>query len=333
MSEPTMRLDRVSKTFRVSGRTVRAVQDVSLAIEPGQTLGLIGESGSGKSTLGRIAMGLTVPEQGAALFEGTAWSRKSADRRRRKDLSIVFQDPGSALDPRMTVGQSVLEPIRIHRGELSRKDQELRAREALRQARIDDGLWGRYPGQLSGGQQQRVSIARAVATEPRFIVLDEPTASLDASIRRDLLATLAEIQQRSGVSYLLISHDMSTVSAMAHRVVVLYRGAIVEEGTTAEVLASPRHPYTRSLISAVLSTKPAQSAAWLRLSGLASVEAADDGCVLYGRCPFQQEDCRGSRIEMRELGADHQAACVHLAEISEGMSKEEQRHPVASPRG
>jgi oligopeptide/dipeptide ABC transporter ATP-binding protein len=315
MSEQTMRLDHVTKTFRVRGRPVRAVQDVSLSIAPGQTLGLIGESGSGKSTLGRIAMGLTAPDSGAALFEDQPWTRSAADRPRRKDLSIVFQDPGLALDPRMTVGQLVLEPIQVHRRNWSRKQQEAHAREALRQASITDDLWQRYPRQLSGGQQQRVSIARAVATEPRFIVLDEPTASLDASVRRELLATLAAIQASSGVSYLLISHDMETISAMAHRVVVLYRGVVVEEGPTARVLEHPRHPYTRSLISAVLTTTVAPTSAWLRLRGTPTLDSADEGCVLHGRCPFQHDDCRGGRVEMRELGDDHRTACLRLDAI------------------
>ncbi|HEX3792500.1 MAG TPA: ABC transporter ATP-binding protein [Pseudonocardiaceae bacterium] len=315
MSEATMRLDHVTKTFRVRGRSVRAVQDVSLTIARGETLGLIGESGSGKSTLGRIAMGLTAPDDGAALFEDRPWTRSAADRPRRKDLSIVFQDPGQALDPRMTVGQSVLEPIQVHRREWSRRQQEERARAALRQASITDDLWQRFPNQLSGGQQQRVSIARAVATEPRFIVLDEPTASLDASVRHELLATLAAIQAASGVSYLLISHDMETIAVMAHRVAVLYRGMIVEEGPTARVLEQPRHPYTRSLISAVLTTTVAPSSAWLRLRGTPTLDSADEGCVLHGRCPFQHDDCRTGRVAMRELGDDHRTACLRLDHI------------------
>lgn len=312
----TMRLDRVSKTFHVRGRTVRAVQEVSFGVEPGQTVGLIGESGSGKTTIGRLAMGLTAPDSGTASFAGSAWTGAAADRARRTDLSIVFQDPGLALDPRMTVGQAVLEPLQVHRRDLTREQREKLAREALRRASIGDDIWDRYPSQLSGGQQQRVSIARAVATEPRFIVLDEPTASLDASVRRDLLATLVTIQRKTGVSYLLISHDMATIAAVAHRVVVLYRGVVVEQGPTAEVLENPRHPYTRSLISAVLTTRPRRTGRWLRLVGTPTLDSADQGCVLAGRCPFQHDSCSSGPIALREVGPDHTAACCRLDHVA-----------------
>jgi oligopeptide/dipeptide ABC transporter ATP-binding protein len=291
----TMRLEQVSKTFRVGGRTVRAVQDVTLGIEPGQTVGLIGESGSGKTTIGRLAMGLSSPDSGTASFGGQAWTGTAADRARRTDLSIVFQDPGLALDPRMTVGQAVLEPLQVHRRDLTKEQRERQAREALRQASIGDEIWNRYPSQLSGGQQQRVSIARAVATEPRFIVLDEPTASLDASVRGDLLATLVAIQERTGV----------------------YRGVVVEQGPTAEVLEKPRHPYTRALISAVLTTQPRRGSDWLRLVGTPSLDTAQQGCVLAGRCPFQHDSCSIGPIALREVGTEHSAACVRLEHIAD----------------
>lgn len=333
----TMSLDRVTKTFRVGGRTVRAVQDVTFAVEPGQTVGLIGESGSGKTTIGRLAMGLATPDSGTASFNGATWTGTAADRARRTDLSIVFQDPGLALDPRMTVGQSVLEPLQVHRRDLTKVQREELARTALQQASIGDEIWDRYPSQLSGGQQQRVSIARAVATEPRFIVLDEPTASLDASVRRDLLATLVSIQKKTGVSYLLISHDMATIAAVAHRVVVLYRGVVVEQGPTAKVLEHPRHPYTRSLISAVLTTSPREGGQWLRLVGTPTLDSAQQGCVLVGRCPFQHESCSTGPIALRAVGPDHEAACCRLehvaADSSDGNTVVSSRNEVTPTHG
>lgn len=308
--EELIQLANVVKTYRTRGRTVRALQNVDLTVETGQTVALIGESGSGKSTLGAIALGLTRHDSGDVRFAGEPWGGQGRDARaRRAAVSIVYQDPSGALDPRMTAGASVLEPVRLHMRDRSKAEQVQAAREALRMAHLPPTIWSRYPRELSGGQQQRVSIARAIVTEPRFILLDEPTASLDASVRAGLLDTLRELQQRLSLSYLVISHDIATIRQLADQVFVLYRGVVVERGATKVVLDSPQHPYTRALIDAELMIKP-RTTSYARLTGLPALDSAEEGCVLYGRCPMQTDECVGDSIALRLMDNNRQVACV-----------------------
>ncbi|HVV10460.1 dipeptide/oligopeptide/nickel ABC transporter ATP-binding protein [Amycolatopsis sp.] len=253
----TLVLEDVTKTYGQGANAVEAVRGVSLSVEPGGTLGLIGESGSGKSTLGRICLGAEAFDRGRLLVGGEDFA--GFDRERlaefRRRTSIVLQEPELALNPRRTLGQSVTEPLDIHFPRLPAAERHARAEHALELAHLDPGLWDRYPRELSGGQQQRAGIARAVVTEPEFVVLDEPTASLDLSVRGRILETLRELQERLGLSYLLITHDMATVSALAQRVVVLYKGVAVETGEWREVRANPADEYTRKLLSAVLRVR------------------------------------------------------------------------------
>lgn len=250
-----MVLEDVHKTYGRGKRAVTAVRGVSLRVEAGRTLGLIGESGSGKSTLGRICLGAEPFDLGRLLVDGTDFSSfgkaKLGELRRR--TSIVLQEPELALNPRRTLGESVCEPLDVHFPELRAGERRARAEHALELAHLDPSLWDRYPRELSGGQQQRTGIARAIVTEPEFVVLDEPTASLDLSVRGRILDTLRELQEQLGLSYLLITHDMATVSALAHDVIVLYRGVAVEKGPWREVRYEPRDAYTRRLLSAVLT--------------------------------------------------------------------------------
>ncbi|GAA2253468.1 hypothetical protein GCM10010402_05760 [Actinomadura luteofluorescens] len=253
----TLALENVHKTYGRGKRTVPAVRGVSLTIEPGTTLGLIGESGSGKSTLGRICLGAERFDSGRLLVGGedfTALSRERLAEFRRR-TSIVLQEPGLALNPRRTLGESVTEPLDVHFPRLPAAERRERAEHALQLAHLDPGLWDRYPGELSGGQQQRVGIARAIVTEPEFVVLDEPTASLDLSVRGRILETMRELQERLGLAYLLITHDMATVSALAERVIVLYKGTAVETGEWRRVRNDPQAEYTRTLLSAVLTMR------------------------------------------------------------------------------
>ncbi len=330
---PTLELEGVVKTFEVRGQPVRALQGVGLQVRPGEAVGLIGESGSGKTTLGRVALGIVEADSGSVRFEGKPWSDggPKVEAARRGGVSIVFQNPAHSLNPRLTVGASVLEPIDLHRRDLGQGERRELAEQALALAQLPVSLWGRYPRQLSGGQQQRVAIARAIAIEPRLIVLDEPTAALDAAVRRGILATLAELRERLSISYLLITHDMTTVTALAERTVVLYRGVVVEEGPTAQVLDEPAHPYTKALMSAVL-TVDADADRWYRLSGRPSVPDATQGCVLYGRCPEAADDCLGSAISVRAVSPGHTARCVRVDEAPvsvngvEDLSEHDQEH-------
>ncbi len=312
VNSPVVSLKNVSKSFTSSGRSVHALQGVDLSIAPGETVALIGESGSGKSTMGSVVLGLADPDEGEATFAGVRWqsASKPEQRRLRARLSTVYQDPAQALDPRQTIGNSVLEPVKLHRSDLDKDARRELAIQALEMSHLPASVWTRYPRELSGGQQQRASIARAIVTEPEFILLDEPTAALDAEVRRGVLDTLLEMQQRMPLAFLLISHDIETVRYMASRVLVLYRGQVVESGTTSEVLDDPSHPYTQALVDAELTIVPGEHTG-IRLVGRSSLPARSDGCVLYGRCPKEGPECVGHAVEPVTLGT-RTVACVKV---------------------
>jgi ABC-type glutathione transport system ATPase component len=245
----------IHKTYGHGRNAVEAVSGVSFEIAPGSTLGLIGESGSGKSTLGRICLGVEPYDSGRLTIDGVDFGDLGRDRLAefRRHTSIVLQEPELALNPRRSVGESVTEPLDVHYPRISKAERRQRAEHAMESAHLDVKLWGRYPRELSGGQQQRVGIARAFVTEPRFVVLDEPTASLDLSVRGRIFETLQELQEGLAVSYLLITHDMATVSALAQTVLVLNKGRMIESGEWREVRRDPSDAYTRKLLSSVLS--------------------------------------------------------------------------------
>src|SRR5271169_2327001 len=230
---------------------VRAVDNVSLDIQSGETLGLVGESGSGKSTLGRLILRLIEPTAGSILFDGRDLLAASGSemRRLRRDMQIIFQDPFASLDPRFTVEQIIAEPLIIH-GTAS--DAALRARvaELLRAVGLDESALRRYPHEFSGGQRQRIGIARALALRPKFIVADEPVSALDVSVGAQIVNLLAQLQREFGLTYLFISHSMPVVRYLATRIAVMYRGKIVEVGPTEQIIERPAHPYTRSLLEA-----------------------------------------------------------------------------------
>jgi ABC-type oligopeptide transport system ATPase subunit len=253
---PLLRMDNVSKTFRRGGRVVRAVSNVTLEVMPGETVGLIGESGSGKSTLGRIALMLIRPDEGVVTFDGRNLGGLStkAMREMRSRIQVVFQEPYESLNPHMTLQQSVAEPLRLL--ELSKAESRQRIAEALDLVGLSAAMAGRYPDQLSGGQQQRVGIARAIVSRPALIVLDEPTSSLDLSVRAGIIRLLQDLQQSLGMAYLFISHDLATVEYVVDRAAVMHNGEIVESGEADQVINHPQDPYTVSLVAARLSTDP-----------------------------------------------------------------------------
>ena len=280
-------------------RQVRAVRDVSFDLAAGETLALVGESGSGKSTTARLLLRLLEPDAGEVAFGGRDWLTlpQSELNRARRDVGVVFQDPGSTLNPRMSVGEVVGEPLAIHRIGTGAQRRE-RVAALLRAVGLPDGTAERRPGELSGGQRQRVAIARALATSPKLVVLDEPVSALDVSIRAQVLNLLLELQEStpSRPAYLLVGHDLAVVRHVADRTAVLYLGRIVEEGPTEEVLGSPRHPYTALL----LASRPgrdrgADPAAALRreVAGEpASPASPPPGCPFHPRCPRAGERCR-----------------------------------------
>lgn len=315
----SVKVDRLHKHFHVRGgrSLLRAVNGVSFEIPAGTTLGLVGESGSGKSTVGRCLLRLLEPTSGTVEIGGvelTSLSHREL-RKRRSSFQMIFQDPYDSLNPRMTIGDLVEEPLLLHT-DLDDSSRRERAEELLHLVRLDPQHLDRLPHQLSGGQLQRVGIARAIATEPDFLVLDEPTSSLDLSVRAGVLRLLQELQQRLGMTYLLISHDLATVGAYCDRMAVMYLGAIVEVGKARDVFESPQHPYTQALLSADLPPDPSVAIARHHLEGeIPSPLDLPSGCLFMTRCPLVREDCRGEHPDHRFVtghGREHSAACVRL---------------------
>ena len=293
-------------------RVVRAVDGVSLRVAAGETLGLVGESGCGKSTLARCVLRLIEPTRGRVLLdeEDLTALPEEALRRRRRDIQMVFQDPTASLNPRLSVAATVDEPLALHTP-LAGAGRRERVDEVLEEVGLGAGLRDRYPHQLSGGQRQRVNIARAIATHPRLVVLDEPTSALDVSLRARVILLLAELKRRMGMTYLFISHDLSTVRYLCDRVAVMYLGVLVEEAPAAELFDHPAHPYTRALLSCIPVPDPDVAPERLRLSGeVPSPIDIPGGCRLRGRCPLAQPVC-AEPVPLREIAPGHTVAC-HL---------------------
>lgn len=258
---PVLEIQELNKWFTSRdrhGEPLHVVKDVSLSIEAGETVAVIGESGSGKSTLGRLALRLLEADSGIVRFEGTDLASLSEPELRamRKSMQVVFQEPYQSLNPRLTVGAIVGEPLDIHQPSLGTTERRRLVLNALDMVGLPEGIAARLPAELSGGQQQRVGIARALISDPRLVVLDEPTSSLDLTVRAQVLKLLRDLQSRLGLAYLFVSHDMDTVEWISDRTMVMFRGSIVETGTTEQILLQPQHAYTQKLLSARLSIDP-----------------------------------------------------------------------------
>lgn len=294
-------------------RTVRAVDGVTFALGRGETLGVAGESGSGKSTVARALVQIHRPTSGTMTVAGTdAIGLRGAELRAyRRRMQMVYQDPYDSLDPRLNVLQAIGEGLSV-RG-AARAEHRAHAGELLERVRLPTALLSRYPAQLSGGQRQRVSIARALAVGPEVIICDEAVAALDVSIRAQILNLLKDIQAGAGISYLFISHDLSTLRFLADRVAIMYLGRIVEYGTSEQVLGDPQHPYTRALIAAVPEVSVTGAGPRPALQGEPPDPAAPPpGCPFHPRCPLVREECRSVRPELRRKSGGAMAAC-HVA--------------------
>ncbi len=308
---PLVSLRDVSRHFPLPRRglftrpVLRAVQQVSFDVAPGEVVGLVGESGSGKSTLGRVALGLLAATEGAVLFEGQdLGALKPAQlRAMRRHMQMVFQDPFASLNPRRSVGGAIAEVLALHG--LPHGDADVGA--ALARVGLEAADMKRRPRQFSGGQRQRIAIARALAVRPRFLVADEPVSALDVSVQAGILKLLQELRGELGLAMLFISHDLTVVEAMADRVLVLYLGRVMEAGPAREIFRAPRHPYT----AALLASAPGSKRAEMVLQGeIPSPASPPSGCVFRTRCPFALPDCARDVPPLSGVATGHEKACI-----------------------
>ncbi len=290
---------------------VKAVDDVSFAIKEGECLGLVGESGCGKTTVGRTMLRLIEPTSGAVTFEDTnvLKLRGREMKSMRSNMQIIFQDPYASLDPRVPVGESVMEGLRIHGIGTPRQRFEI-AIEMLRKVGLEDYHARRYPHEFSGGQRQRIGIARALALNPRFIICDEPVSALDVSIQSQVLNILKDLQEQLNLTYLFIAHNLSVVEHISDRVAVMYLGKMVELTTREELFINPLHPYTQALLSAIPVPDPRIRRERIILKGdVPSPVNPPSGCRFHPRCPFAMDICKATQPEFKEASAGHFAAC------------------------
>ncbi len=321
-----------SSLFQGQRKTVYAVDGVSLEVYPGETLGLVGESGCGKSTLGRCLMRLYEITGGQILLSGQDISKLSlkALRPMRREMQMVFQDPYASLNPRRRVGDLIAEPMRVH-GKRSQAEIDARLRQLMDLVGLQHDHLNRFPHEFSGGQRQRIGVARALALEPRLIIADEPVSALDVSIQAQIVNLFADLQERLGLTYIFIAHDLSVVRQVSNRVAVMYLGAIVETGPTDEIFRAPAHPYTEALISAVpvpAVDRPGRRERIVLAGDVPSPMNPPSGCRFHPRCRYATQRCKAERPVLELAGKGRQVAC-HYPLIEGTAAAPERPRPAA----
>ena len=327
MSRPLLSVRRLTIEFPLAGAwpwsrdgLLRAVDDLHFDLHAGEALGIVGESGCGKSTLARALVGLQASSAGGIVLDGRDLARldEKGWRPIRREIQMVFQDPLASLDPRMTVAESVEEPLIALCAELDAGARKARVAELLERVGLASELAARYPHELSGGQCQRAGIARALSVRPRVLVCDEPVSALDTAVQAQVLALLAELQREHNLALVFISHDLAVVQQLCRRVLVMYLGRVMEQATSAELFARPRHPYTRALLAAVPRVEPDGSPPALLEGELPSPADPPSGCVFRTRCPMADELCARETPHLRRVGEGSYAACHFVQDPAAG---------------
>jgi len=308
------------KYFKTPGGYLHAVDEISFSIEEQTTLGVVGESGCGKSTLGRAILGLNEATSGQVIFQGEdiTHARRSKRKWLKKNMQIIFQDPYSSLDSRMSIKQLISEPLRVTGMCRSKKELEERVLELMDTVGLSSRYLLSYPHELDGGRRQRIGIARALAVDPKFIICDEPVSALDVSIQAQILNLLKKLQQERGLTYIFITHNLSVVKHISNEIMVMYTGCMVEKSPTRELFANPLHPYTKGLLSAIPVPSLHVERRHILLQGeITSPVNPPDGCRFCGRCEFASEICRSARPEPEEVRPGHLVACHRVREIND----------------
>lgn len=314
MSDELVRVRDLKKIFSVPAGELHAVDGVDFSIARGSTIGIVGESGCGKSTMGRLLAMLLEATSGEILFDGQNIAKKMSKEEAmayKKRIQMIFQDPFSSLNPRMTTFETIIEPLNIHRaGTL--QEREARVYQLMETVGLSERFVNAYPHELDGGRRQRIGIARALALDPEFIICDEPVSALDVSIQAQILNLLKRLQQQNGYTYLFITHDLAVVKHISNEVLVMYLGQMVEKAPTAELFRNPRHPYTQALLSAIPVPSLDEKKPRMLLKGeLTSPINPKPACRFAPRCPYAKEQCRCSVPEITDLGSGHTIRCFY----------------------
>lgn len=319
--KPILEVNNLKKYFSVPNGSLHAVDNVSFSINRGETMGIVGESGCGKSTLGRVILRLHEPTSGSVVYDGmdiTTFEHEEM-RQMRKYMQIIFQDPYASLNPRFTISQIIEEPLKLHKIYKSEKERREKVEFLMEQVGLSKRAYNLYPHEFDGGRRQRVVIARALAVNPSFIVCDEPVSALDVSVQAQILNLLMELQEKMGLTYIFISHDLSVVKHISDNIGVMYLGQLIEKAPKKDIFRQPLHPYTIALLSAIPSTNIKNKKEKIILSGeIVSPINPQPGCRFSARCPFATEQCRKENPSFDEVENDHYVACFRYEEIKAG---------------